>query len=427
MNSQMRTSLIILLVSAFAASLGGCGRSQGKGGNPPPPEVSVSLPVSREITDYVNFTGHMEATKTVVIRARVSGYLQKVLFKEGAEVHEGDPLFEIDRRTYQADYNRALANLNLAKAHLTRMEANYKRAKDLIEKQAISQQDFDQAVGDRDEAAATVGVADAALNSSDLNLTWTRVIAPISGRISRQLIDPGNMVKADDTALTTIVTQDPMYAYFDVDERTALEFRRLIQSGKVKSARQFEIKIRAGLVDEAGYPHEGTIDFVDNVVDMPTGTLRLRGVFPNPDNILKPGLFVRVQVPKGDPHESLMVEERALNTDQGKKFVYVVNEKDEVVRRDVELGSLNDGLRVIQRGLSPKDRVILSGLQSVKRGMKVTVAAADAPARSPGTEPADKGKANSGTSSSPTTNPARAASPKTAEKRESNDKSAAML
>ncbi len=328
----------ILLVLALAVVLNGCSRSQTKIGEPPPPEVNVSTPVSREVTDLVEFTGHTESLKTICIRARVSGYLEKVLFKEGAEVCQGDPLFEIDRRTYQADYDRAVANLAQARAHLTHLEANYKRAQNLIATHAIAQADYDQAVGDRDEAEAAVKVADAALNSSRLNLEWTRVTAPISGRISRQLIDPGNLVKADDTALTTIVSLDPMYAYFDIDERTMLQIRRLVRAGKLKSVQAGDAKVLMGLADEEGFPHVGTINFIDNQVDGPTGTLRFRGVFPNPDRILSPGLFVRIRMPLGDPHPSLLVSERALGSDQGQKFLYVLNDKDEVTYRDVEVG-----------------------------------------------------------------------------------------
>jgi RND family efflux transporter MFP subunit len=285
MNAKTSGIILILLLTA---ALNGCNRSQTKISDPPSPEVNVSTPVTREITDTVEFTGHTEARKTICIRARVSGYLVKVLFQEGAEVREGDPLFEIDPRTYQADYDRAVANLAQARAHLIRLQANFKRAQNLITTKAISQADYDQAVGDRDEADAAVKVAVAALHTAELNLTWTRVTAPISGRISRQLIDPGNLVKADDTALTTIVSLDPMYAYFDIDERTMLQIQRLVRAGKVKSAQGEGAKVTMGLADEDGYPHVGTINFTDNQVDGPTGTLRFRGVFPNPDRVLSP-------------------------------------------------------------------------------------------------------------------------------------------
>ncbi len=248
------------------------------------------------------------------------------------------------------------------------MEANYKRAQNLIGTRAISQADFDQAVGDRDEADAAVKVAVAAMNTARLNLDWTRVTAPISGRISRQLIDPGNLVKADDTALTMIVSLDPMYAYFDIDERV---MQRLVRAGRLKSALDGKTEVRMALADEEGFPHVGTINFIDNQVDMPTGTLRLRGLFLNPDRLLSPGMFVRIQVPLGDPHPSLLVPEQALGKDQGKKYLYVLDDKDVVARRDVEVGVLHGTLIVIKSGLKPGERVIVSGLQQVRPKMKV--------------------------------------------------------
>ena len=365
--------LCILLVLCSATF--GCTGSGSAGGPPPPKaaEVQVSTPVVKTVTDFEDFTGHVEAMRGIDVRARVSGYLDKVLFKEGMEVEEGTPLFEIDRRTYQADYDRAGANLTQAKAHLTRLEADYQRAASLIGTKAISQADFDQAAGDRDEAAAAVKVAEAALHTSRLNLDFTTVTAfpPIAGRISRQMIDPGNLVKADDTVLTTVVSFDPIYAYFDVDERTMLRIQRLVRAGKVKSAQQAEVKIRLELADEQGYPHEGTINFIDNRMDEPTGTLRLRGVFPNPNRVLSPGLFARVRIPIGDPHPAILVSERALGSDQGQKFLFVLNKDDEVAYRRVQIGKLEEGLRVIESGLQMGERVVLSGLQRVKSGDKV--------------------------------------------------------
>ena len=257
-----------LMISAFLAMslacalLSGCGRPPEKPPEAPAPEVIVCAPLVRKITDYNDFEGRTKAVHTVEVRARVSGYLQKVLFKEGMEVKAGETLFIIDPTTYQADYDRALANVNLAKAHLERVQADFKRAEELLPRKAISQSDFDLAKGDRDEGAASVKVAEAALETAGKYLDWTKVRADDSGRISRQMIDPGNMVKADDTLLTTIVSQDPIYAYFDVDERTSLEFRRMMESGKVQSARDVPVPIWLGLADEEQgiYPHEGTIE-----------------------------------------------------------------------------------------------------------------------------------------------------------------------
>lgn len=334
----------------------------------PPPDVLVGTPVVREITDFEEFPGQIQAVKTIVVRPRVTGYLDRVMFKEGTEVREGEPLFVIDQRTYQALFEQAQANLLQARAHLARLEADYKRAETLVPTRAISQEDFDKVAGDRAEAAAGVKVAEASLQSAKLNLDFTVVTAKISGRISRQLIDPGNLARADETPLTTIVSLDPMYAYFDVDERTMLRVRRLIRDGKVRSARETEVKVLLGLVDEQGFPHEGTIDFIENQLDASSGTLRLRGRFPNPKGILSPGMFVRIRVPIGDPHQAILVSERALGADQGEKFIYVVDDDNKAIYRRVQVGALWEGLRVIESGLTTSERVILSGLQRVKAG-----------------------------------------------------------
>jgi RND family efflux transporter MFP subunit len=367
--------LVLLLLGAAAD---GCRRPEQRQNAPSAPEVEVSTPEVRQITDFEEYTGQTQAVKTITIRARVSGYLDKVLFKEGADVKQGDPLFEIDRRTYQADYDRTVANLAQAKAHLVRLEADFKRAASLLPKAAIAQADYDLAAGDRAEAEAAVEVAGAAMHTAKLNLDFTIVTAPISGRISRQLIDPGNLAKADDTPLTTIVSLDPMYAYFDVDERTMLRIRRLIASGEIRSAQDSEIKVYMELADEHGFPHEGTVNFIDNQVDLLTGTLRLRGLFHNPYDsqhrmrILAPGLFARIRVPVGDAHQALLVSERALGSDQGQKFLYVVGADNKALYRHVEVGALRDGLQVITRGLESGERVVLSGLQRIRSGDKVT-------------------------------------------------------
>jgi RND family efflux transporter MFP subunit len=369
---------LVLCVAAF-----GCGRRSPAGppgsGQPGQPalEVLVSLPTVKEVNDYEDFTGRTEAVASVEVRARVTGYLDKVLFKEGSSVKEGERLFEIDPRTYGADLKRTEAVLQQAEAHVKRLQLDYHRAAGLLPTRAISQEDFDKIAGDRDEAAAAVRIAEAARDLAKLNLDFTKVTAPLSGRISRQLVDPGNMVKADETALTTIVSQDPVYAYFDSDERTTLRVRRLIRAGKMKSSRETEMPVLVGLVDEVDadgapqFPHTGTIDFVDNRVDAMTGTLRLRGVVPNPDNLLSPGLFVRVRVPIGEPHPAVLVPEQALGSDQGQKFVYVVNDQSEAEYRRVTVGLLQGSLRVIDDGLKAGERVVVSGLQRVRPGVKV--------------------------------------------------------
>ena len=346
----------------------GCG---GRPPAPPPPktpEVVVSLPVVKEVTDFEDFTGRTEAVATVQVRARVSGYLDKILFTEGREVKEGDPLFEIDPRTYQDDLDQREATVAQAEAHLKRLERDYGRAAKLLPDNAISQTEFDQIAGDRDEAAAALGVAKAARELSQLNLSFTKVAAPLSGRIGKQMIDPSNMVQADQTILASIVSQDPIYAYFAVDERTTLKVRRLIRAGVVKPSSEAPMAVFLGLSDEDGYPHEGTVNFVDNRTDAMTGTLYLRGVFPNPKRILSPGLFARIRLPIGSPHQSLAILEEALGRDQDQKYVYVINDKNEVEYRRVKIGiALPDGLRAIDEGLNEGDRVVIKGLQRILR------------------------------------------------------------
>jgi len=333
--------------------------------------VVVSQPVVKEIVNYEDFTGQTRAVADVEVRARVTGYLEKVYFTEGVEVKKGDALFLIDRRPYQALLHSAEGSLAQDRATLDLAKTEFARAEQLMPKNAIAGTDYDQAKNAVEVAKARIKSSEAAVETAKLNLDFCSIVAPIDGRISNQKIDPANMVQADQTALTSIVTQDPIYAYFDEDERTMLRVRRLIRTGKVKSIREAKITVLLGLADEEGYPHEGVVNFVDNRVDLMTGTLRLRGLFPNPKRILSPGMFVRIRVPIGDPHSSLLVSEQALGSDQGQKYVYVINNKNEVTYRRVEVGALQDGLRVIEKGLAARERVVVSGLQRIRPGIKI--------------------------------------------------------
>jgi RND family efflux transporter MFP subunit len=359
--------LLLLCLAAW-----GCGGPSQKPSASTTPDVEVALPITKQIVDHEDFTGRTDAMKSIDLRAQVTGYLDKVMFREGFDVKEGQTLFLIDPRTYQAEYDRAVANLAQAKAHLARLEADFQRAQTLIQRAAIAKADYDLALGDRNEAAAMVGVNEAAVQNAKLNLDFTKVTSPISGRVSRQNIDPGNLVMANQTVLTTIVSLDPIYAYFDVDERATLRFRRLLEAGKVKSAREGKAPCLLGLADEDDkYPHEGAINFVDNRLDPSTGTLRLRGVFDNHTGFLSPGMFVRIRVPIGQPHLAILATERAIGSDQGQKFLYVLNDKNEVVYREVQIGAFENGLRVIDSGLALGERFIVNGLQRVKPGVTV--------------------------------------------------------
>jgi RND family efflux transporter MFP subunit len=348
----------------------------------PPAEVSVSKPETREVTDYEDFPGRIEAVDSVEVRARVSGYLEKVHFKEGAMVKKGDLLFEIDARLYEAELARAEGSVVQYEGQLKRLEADYHRVSNLLPSRAANREEFDKIVGDREVASGSLKVVMAERDKANLNLGWTKVRAPVSGRISRKLITPGNMVKADDTALTTIVSLDPVYAYFDLDERTTLRFQRLIRAGKVQWSTDAGLQVFLGLADEKDFPRKGTIDFADNRVDTDTGTWQLRALFNNDDKSLSPGLFVRVRLPIGSAYQALVVSEQALSTDQGQKYVYVVEKAektvdgakrtvDQVAYRRVKVGRLHNGLRVITDGLKGDERVVVSGLQRVRPGAEV--------------------------------------------------------
>jgi RND family efflux transporter MFP subunit/putative MATE family efflux protein len=369
-----RRILHILLAAGFCVGLAGC--SPGAAGAPPDTAaVTVSLPVEREVTDYVDFTARTAAVDSVEVRAHVWGYLDKVNFKEGALVQKGDVLFELDPRPYLALLNQAKAKVVQDEAQLTYDEAEHQRNLKLVETGAVSRSDLDKTAAARGVDVANIAADKAVVASRQLDLEYTKVIAPVSGRVSRYVVTVGNLIQSGDqnggTLLTTIVSVDPMYAYFDVDEHTALRVRQLAREGKGPSPRDGGYPVFLGLANEDSHPHRGAIDFVDNQVNPKTGTIRLRGVFPNQNQALLPGLFGRVRSPIGRPHKTLLVSERAFDTDQGQKVLYVVNENNEVVARPVRAGALHAGLREVTDGLKPGERVIVSGLQQVRPGATV--------------------------------------------------------
>jgi RND family efflux transporter MFP subunit len=327
----------------------------------------VSSPISKSVTEYEEFTGMTQAMQTIEIRSRVPGYLAKIYFKEkeGAEVKKGELLFEIDPRPYQAELAQAEANLALAEAHAERLTQDLRRDEKL-RSGVISQADYDKTVGDQKEAVAAVGSSKAARDRAKLNLEYTKIRAPIDGRISRRMIDEWNMVKVEDTPLTTIVSVDPIYAFFDVDEGTSLRLTRLVREGKLASFEKPNYPVELGLADEEGLPHQGTVDFVDNQLDGGTGTLRMRGIFANKERLLTPGLFVRIRLPLGEPHPAMLVAEQAIGRDQGQKYVFVVSDANKVEYRRIKVGKLHDGLREVIDGLKREERVIVNGLQRVR-------------------------------------------------------------
>jgi RND family efflux transporter MFP subunit len=378
------------LVLALCLGAAGCARGPSGAAPAAPTPVSVSYPVEREITKYADFTGRLEAVFSVEIRARVSGYLDRVYFKDGGEVTEGASLFEIDPRPYKAELDRAEGSVAQFEARLNRLEADKQRAVQLWNRAAISREEFDRITGDHSEARASLIVARANHDMAKLNFGFTKVRAPIGGLLSRRLVDPGNMVQQDVTALTTIVSLDPMYLYFDIDERTVLKLRVLVREGKLPSREEGAVvPILAALADEDGLPHKGVINFSDNKVNPKTGTLRVRGAIENPvvkgknSRLLSPGLFARVRLPLGEPQQALLVTDRAIDTDQGQKVLYLVNDKNEVASRPVRLGAIYDGLRAIEDGLTPGERVIVVGVQQVRPGAVVEPKLVDMPVSNP--------------------------------------------
>ncbi len=365
---------------ASVALLAGCQREQTAEAEKPKEVLSVTVaaPLVREVGEYEKFTGWTEAVESVEIRARVTGYLLRVAFQEGAEVKKSDLLFEIDPRPFQAKYNEAFSQVGLREADLKYRRAELARYKTLVAQKVKSQSDYDQVLAAHEQAVAAVAAAKASLEGVALDLSFTKVYAPISGQISRAQITPGNLVEADRTALTTIVSVDPMYVYFDADEYTMLRIEQEIREGKIKvrDPEQQRASVWMGLANDEGYPREGVINFAENRFDANTGTIRVRAVFDNPKGalskrLLAPGMFTRLRVPLGEPRQAILVAERAVATDQGQKFLYVVNDRNEVEYRRVTLGQLEGRLRVISEGLKPGQRVIVTGLQRVRPGMIV--------------------------------------------------------
>ena len=363
------------LVMGFLLALilvAGCDQTRPAAQNKKPIEVVVTTPITSEVADYQDFTGRLDALKTVDIRARVSGFVMTAPFKEGDVVHEGDLLFQIDERTYRATYNQAEANLRQAIADRNLQEKNTYRAKRMIEGRSMSMEDYDTTLATYEKSKATVGSMEAARDMAKLYLDFTKVTAPLSGRISRRLVDPGNLIVADNTMLTTIVADNTLYAYFDVDERTYLDLMGTTAPGQASWLAGLQFPVMMRLANEEDFTRTGTVNFVDNRVSANSGTIRMRGLFENPTGVLKPGLFVRIRLPIGTPYKAVLIPDEALLSDQGRKYVYVVNNKNEVVYRPVSLGQEIQGLRVIKKGLSMGEKVIVSGMQRVRQGAEVS-------------------------------------------------------
>ncbi|BFI97478.1 MAG: multidrug efflux RND transporter periplasmic adaptor subunit MexE [Rhodanobacter sp.] len=365
------SGLVVATVAGSWALLGehGGSHAQGVGTGAALPEVTVARALLRPVSNSADFTGRVQAVDSVELRPRVGGYVESVAFTEGALVHKGDVLFRIDPRPFQAEVDRLTAARTQAFAEKALAEANALRARRLLDQRAISQQDADSQATAAQSASAALAAADAALAAAKLNLGYTEVRSPIDGRVSNVRITPGNLVGSGDV-LTSVVSVNPVYVYFDVDEHTWLQLDHL----RAKAARDggtAHIKAAMELADESGYPHAGRIDFVDNQLHTDSGTMRLRAVFDNTDKLFTPGLYARIRLQSGKPQPRLLVDDRAVGTDLGNQFVYVVDAEHKVQYRKVSTGALFDGLRVIDSGLQPGDTVVVNGLQRVRPGAEV--------------------------------------------------------
>jgi len=367
----------LLLGISLAPFLAGCGRSGASSSErpaPPPPKVTFVTPEVRKVIDWDDFTGRLAAVETVDIRARVTGYLQEVHFKEGAEIKEGDLLFSIDPRPYEAIAERMEARVTSAKS---RAELTAKELENVTKLQgngSISAEDFDRRAKAASDAEGLLRAAEADLRAAKLDLEFTEVRSPITGRVSDARVTKGNLVKSEgqeSTLLTTVVSLDPIYCMIEVDERSVLKYRQLHREGKRISAQFGRVEAEMELAHESGFPHKGFIDFVDNRLDAATGTIRARAVFPNPDKLMAPGFFARVRVPGSGEYEGFLIPDRAIADDQGTSHVWVVGEDDIAAYRKVTTGPLLDGLRIIREGIAAGDRVVVDGLMAVRNGQKV--------------------------------------------------------
>jgi len=360
---------LVLPGLAFAfliVALTGCNQQPPAAQGLPPASVTVSKPVRKEIVDWNEFTGRTAAVNLVNITARVSGYIVNIPFKEGDMVHKGDLLYQIDPRPYQDVYDQALGQLKQAQANQQLQEVTYERQARLQQTNVIAKEDYDTALSNKNQAAAQVISAQAAVNAAQLNLEFTRVISPIDGRVGRQLVNIGNLVQADSTQLTTVVSIDPIYAYFSMDELAALGYQRLVRDGKLASTSDGKAVVYLRLQDENGFPHEGTVNFSDNAFDTTTGTLLIRATFPNHDGFLTPGNFVRIRIASSPQYEALLVADRAIGTDQDQSFVYVIDSKNIAQLRHVTIGPMADGLRVVKSGLKPDEVIVVNGILKVR-------------------------------------------------------------
>jgi RND family efflux transporter MFP subunit len=379
-GSAKRLGTLLAALALLAAGPGcdeaGTSQIQPQQKNAAPlPAVVVSRPVEHEITEWDEYTGRFDAIETVEMRARVSGYLTEVHFKDGQTVNQGDLLFVIDPRPFERALEQAKAELQQASTKVQNASLDVVRGKPLVERRIMSEKAFDDRENLLREAEAAVKVAEARVKTAELELSFTRITAPITGRISRALVTAGNWVSAGGTSnatlLTSIVRQDPIYVYFDVSENNLIKYKRLAGSGVASGGAEIGAQVEIALPDERGFPHKARLDFLDNRLDQATATLRARAVLENPTGLFSPGLFARVRVAGSAPFTAALLPDEAIGTDQTNKFVYVVGADGSVARRNIKLGPLYESLRVVREGLASSEWVIIRGLQRARPGIKV--------------------------------------------------------
>jgi len=372
----MRRAAKVPLALALACFIASCGERQQQGGAPPPPTVAVAKPIKRTVFDFDEYVGRFTAINSVEVRARVSGYLDKLHFKDGQLVKQGDLLFTIDKRPFQNTLDQARANLVQAQSNVAYTEADYTRGQALVRDKTITDQTFEQRAQAFRNAKASVTANEAAVRQAELDLEFTELRAPVNGRIGDRRVSPGNLVtggtSGNTTMLATIVSIDPIYFEFTFDEASYLRYERLAKKGEDIASRNASVQVALKLIDESDFDHEGRMDFVDNVIERATGTIRGRAVFANPSEVFTPGMFARVRVPGSPPYEGLLVPDIAVGTEQARRYVVVVDDQDTARIKYVTLGQLtSDNLRVIKEGLGPDDRVVVNGLMQARPGTKV--------------------------------------------------------
>ncbi len=366
--ASLRMALFTAAAIILAFGIAACGRSAKSAQASTAPEVHVAKVVNKSVHQWDEFTGRVAATDAVNVLSRVSGYVERIAFKEGDEVKQGDLLFVIDPRPYKTVLDNSIAQLERARASAKLALAQNHRAEALIRYNAVSRDYYDVSNTTLAQANADMHAAEASMASAKLNFDFTEVRSPIAGRVSRAMLTVGNLAQADQSVLTSVVSQDPIYIYFQLDEQTFLRYSELARKGERQSSGN---AVRIGLASDAGFPYAGTVNFVNNQIDPATGTISLRAVVANPGRVFTPGLFARVQIESSADARAILIDDKAIMTDQDRKYVYVMGPENKAMRKDITLGGLAEGMRIVQSGLNANDAIIVSGLQKVTPNSQV--------------------------------------------------------